>query len=251
MITAKQLYNYLSNAIPKELSCEWDNDGLMCEADGLRAIKKVLIALDITDKTISYAKYKDCDVIVSHHPLIFRPLSALNDGNPVSKKAVELIKSNISAMSFHTRLDAVSGGVNDVLAGVLGLLKVETFDIGRIGELPKPIEFEKFASEVKSALGCPAIAFVGGEKDVKKVVVLGGDGKDLAGDFLSSDADTYITGSLSYNVMCDLAESGKNVIAAGHFYTENPVCGMLKAMIEKLSDEIECEIFDSNPIKYI
>ncbi len=251
MITAKQLYDHLATAIPRELSCEWDNDGLMCEGEGNRIIKKVLVSLDITDRTVEYAKYKECDVIVSHHPLIFRPISALNDENQVSKKAIDLIKNNITAMSFHTRLDAVEGGVNDVLAKKMGLINIKNFDIGRIGELPISVGFAEFASQLKRSLGCPAIAFVGGETDVKKVALLGGDGKDMVGEFLKSDADTYVTGTLSYNIMCDLAESGKNVIVAGHFYTENLVCGKLKAMIESFSDEIECEIFNSNPIKYI
>ncbi len=251
MITARKLYEELSVLIPSELSEEWDNDGLMCMPDGEREIKKVLIALDITDKTLEYAEINGFDAIISHHPLIFKPIKAVNDQNNVAEKVIRLIKAGIAAMSFHTRFDSLDGGVNSLICSVLGLENVTKEGICRAGELKEAIPFDLFAQKVKKTLGSPFIACIDGSCDVKRVTVLGGDGKDDAFDFMASDSDTYVTGSLSYNIMCDLAESGKNVIAAGHFYTENPSCAMLSELVKGISADIETEIYNSNPIKYI
>ncbi|MBR4872828.1 MAG: Nif3-like dinuclear metal center hexameric protein, partial [Clostridia bacterium] len=126
-MTVSELYRFLENKIPKSLSCEWDNDGLMCCPDPAREVKKVLFALDITEAVVEMAIEKGCDVILSHHPLVFRPVKALTTEGGVPRKLIRLVQNGISAMSFHTRLDAVCGGVNDILAATLGLENVSAF----------------------------------------------------------------------------------------------------------------------------
>ena len=115
-MTTIELYNYLDKLIPTSLSCDWDNDGLMCCPDEGAVVKKVLIALDITERTVDYAIEGGFDTIISHHPLIFSRVSHLTQQSNTSRKLIKLVKNGISAMSFHTRLDAVEGGVNTALA---------------------------------------------------------------------------------------------------------------------------------------
>ena len=141
-MTVGELYAELENRVPRALSCDWDNDGLMCCPDADAPVRRVLVVLDITAAMVEKAIAEGYDLIVSHHPLIFSPLRAMDPGDPVAKKVIRLLRAGVSAMRFHTRLDAVEGGVNDVLAEALGLLDVEAFGpenerIGRIGTLPE------------------------------------------------------------------------------------------------------------------
>ena len=105
----RELYNKLEERIPRSLSCQWDNDGLMCCPDGNKEVKRVLIALDVTGAVVDYAKNNGYDVIISHHPFIFNGLKSVDDEGYISAKLISLIKSDIAVISFHTRLDAVEG----------------------------------------------------------------------------------------------------------------------------------------------
>ncbi len=254
MPTVHELYSYLDKLIPSSLSCEWDNDGLMVCPDKYAKVNKVLLSLDITAEAVEYAAVEGFDVIISHHPLMFKPLKNVSGDDIVSSKVITLIKSSISAMSFHTRLDALDGGVNDMLAELLGVEDVEilpgdTDMIGRIGSLEVPADPEEFSLFVKEQLGARAVNLVNAQLEVSRVALCGGDGKDLLKAAYRAGADTYITGTMSYNTMMDAAEFPMNVIEAGHFYTENQVLHLLADMVEEFDPDIEVEIFESNAIK--
>ncbi len=252
----KELYNFLNEAIPSSLSCEWDNDGLMCCPDGEKEIKRALITLDITAEAVEYAKTGGFDTIISHHPLIFKGLKSITPDTCVSAKAIELIRGGISAISFHTRLDALAGGVNDVFANRLGVKDTVTFgadgeEIGRIGELCEPMALADFAQLVKETLGAPAVLCADAGREVRRVALLGGEGGDDIAAAMAAGADTYVSGRLGYHAMTDASESGMNLIEAGHFYTEFPVCEKLRELVGKADAGIECEIFFSNKIQLI
>ena len=119
------LYNELNKIIPPSLSCSWDRDGLESCPEPLHEVKKVLIALDTTNEVIDKAIDEGADVIISHHPLFFGGLGNINALTFDGARAVKLAKSGIATMSFHTRLDALDGGVNDILAARLRLKNVE------------------------------------------------------------------------------------------------------------------------------
>lgn len=251
-----QLYSFLDENIPASLSCEWDNDGLMCAPDKSAEVSRVLITLDITAETIEYAKTNGCDVIISHHPLIFKGIKSVSEDNCVSAKVIELIKCGIAAMSFHTRLDAVEGGVNDMLAERLGVKNTSPFGvdgngIGRVGTLDTPMSLEDFAERVKSALGAPAVLCADAGREVYTVALLGGEGGDDIEAARAAGADTYVSGRLGYHAMTDAPEGNMNLIEAGHFYTEYPVCEALESLVKKADATIECIRFFSNKIRLI
>lgn len=254
MSTVQELYSYLDKMIPSHLSCEWDNDGLMVCPDKYASVERVLLALDITAQVIEYAAQEGFDTVISHHPLIFKPLKNISGEDHVSSKIITLVKNGINAMSFHTRLDALDGGVNDTLASSLDLEDVEilpgdTDMIGRIGNLKSPADPEEFSLFVKDQLGAKSVNLVNAQLEVSRVALCGGDGKGLLSAAYKAGADTYITGSMSYNSMIDAAEFPINVIEAGHFFTENQVLHLLADMIEEFDSTIELEIFESNLIK--
>lgn len=249
-----ELYKKLCHYFPEELRCEWDNDGIMVCPDSSAEVKKVLVSLDVTEEIVDYAIDRGFDLIISHHPLIFRPLSHVTEENHISRKVVKLIANAISVFSFHTRADRAKGGVNDRLAEILELVNPVPFGedgLGRIGTLNEEYELEVFADALKLALGADSIKVSDGYNTVKKVAVVGGDGKDFVADALKMGADTYVSGRLSYNVMEEAAEMGINLIEAGHYYTELPITEYFSEIITALDSDIYTEIADSNMIRSI
>ncbi|MBE6674047.1 MAG: Nif3-like dinuclear metal center hexameric protein, partial [Ruminococcaceae bacterium] len=240
-------------ALSWELRCDWDNDGIMCAQSLDAKVKRVLLALDVTLDTVEYAINNSFDTIISHHPLVFRSQKALSPLNYTQNKLIELIKNNINVMSFHTRLDAANGGVNDSLASIIGLnnVTVDPIDpIGRIGFLKDKISLSTFSENVKKQLNSPFVLY-SGENDVYKVYVVGGDGKDLIDNAIVAGCDTILTGRASYNTAIDASDMCINIVEAGHFYTEHHVCAVLEEEICSLIPDIYTEIFISNRIKTI
>ena len=255
-MTIRELFAQLETKIPKALSCSWDNDGLMCCPDAERNVRRVLVALDVTAEIAERAIEGGYDLIVSHHPLIFRPLKAVNPADTVAKKVIRLLGAGVSVMSFHTRLDAVCGGVNDTLAAALGLQETVPFGndgeaIGRIGRLASPMQLDDFAMLVKKVTGAPAVTVADGGVAVEQVAILGGSGSDDVGVARAAGADTYLSGELGHHHLTDCPEYGMNLIAAGHFYTENPVCETVRAMLLELDPTLAVDVVDSNRIRTI
>ncbi|MGN1095640.1 MAG: Nif3-like dinuclear metal center hexameric protein, partial [Eubacteriales bacterium] len=209
-------------------------------------VKKILLALDTTDKVAEYAVSGGFDVIITHHPMIFSPLRAINCLCPAARRAIYLIKNGVSVMSFHTRLDAAPMGVNDVLSEIFGLSGALPFGpegekIGRIGYLPSDIGFQELCRMVKEKLHAPHIDASGEEKKISRVALLGGGGKDFIESAIKSGADAFITGEVSYNAMLDAASRGLCLITAGHYYTEVPVLSSLAALLGKNFTDIYIE----------
>ena len=252
-MTFRELYSELDKIFPKSLSCEWDNDGVMCMSAPDKQVKKILISLDIPEDVVDYAIQNSFDTIVSHHPLVFKSQQSLSVDNYTQRKLIKLVKNDINVMSFHTRLDAVEGGVNDTLCKLLGFKSVvvdEIDPIGRIAILDMEASLEEFSESVKDKLESPIVLF-SGNNPVKKVYVCGGDGKDMIPAAIKNGADTLLTGRASYNTMIDAKDMGLNIIEAGHFYTEEPVCAALEFRISDLDSSIEVERYESNNIGVI
>jgi dinuclear metal center YbgI/SA1388 family protein len=252
MITVSELYKKLDAVIPSSLSCEWDNDGLMCCPRPDRICHRLLLALDVTEAIVDRAIREGFDTILSHHPLIFRPIGALTDDSAVPRKLIKLVENGISVLSFHTRFDAVEGGVNDALAKALGLRNVRPFgnegeEMGRIGEVD-PCTLAEFAQTVKAALGAPAVLAAGG-LPVRRVALVGGSGEYFIGAAKRAGADTYVSGELGYHRLSTATEDGLNLVEAGHYYTENVALPALAALVRDIDGEIDVTLAKSCDIQ--
>lgn len=238
MASVHEIYSYLDALLPRALSAEWDNDGLMVCENPAREVTKVLFALDVTPAVAEYAADIHADLVISHHPLIFKGIRHMNTDDATARKIMLLLKKEIAVMSFHTRLDAAKGGVNDILAELLGIHDAQSFGpggdtTGRVGTLPEPIGFEDFCLFVKNTLDAPSVCAVKGGKCIRRVAVLGGAGKDYIAAAKNAGADVLVTGEAGYNHMLDAAEQGLSVIAAGHYHTEIPFSAFfIKALNE-------------------
>ncbi len=223
MSNVKEIYSELDALIPRELSAAWDNDGLMVCPDGKREVRRVLLSLDATAAVVDEAK--DFDLVITHHPMIFRKICSVTEEQFVSKKVIDLISRGVSVMSFHTRFDAMDGGMNDILASKLGLSNVRKFGdaesptLGRIGDIA-PTDAAALSEKIKKTLLSPFVLCADSGKKIKKVAVCGGDGGDFIIPAKAAGADALVTGRAGYNRMVDAVDDGITVIEAGHYYTE-------------------------------
>ncbi len=272
-LTIRELYAALDSRIPRSLSCPWDNDGLACCPDPTAPVTGILVALDATDDAVDVAEETGCNVILTHHPLLFKGLKAVAGADVGSRKVIRMIRAGIAAMSFHTRLDALDGGVNDILAARLGLTRLLPFGdddnparapIGRVGELSEEMSLEAFVVRVKEALtvpetlggryiehmepNVPSVTFVRGGRAVRRVAVLGGSGQDDLDAAAAAGADTYVTGELRYHQLCDAPSGGVNLVRAGHYFTEFPVCAHLGDMAAEICPGVPIHIMGGTPI---
>ncbi len=253
-MTVRDIYEKLTERIPEELSEEWDNDGIMCCPDDLAEINRVLISLDVTEEVVDYAIDNGFDLILSHHPLIFKPISHIDPYDHVARKIIKLISANVAVISLHTRADKVKGGVNDCLARLIGLEDVEPLGddcLGRIGHLERETSLEEFSAHVKSALGIERMLASDAYNPVYTVALVGGDGKSYVRDAIDLGADTYISGRIGYNVMEEAAEMGINLIEAGHYATEFPVTEFFKRLINKIDPKITVETVGSYMLRIL
>jgi len=234
----------MNEIAPISLAESWDNAGLLVgKVD--TPVKKIMLALDLSLEVAEQAIEAKVDMIITHHPMYFKLPKTLAVTDAKMECVYELIKHDIAVYASHTNLDAAVGGVNDVLAELLGLTQVVAIEnpehpeqgLGRIGVLAEPLTLEAFAKEVKAALGADGIAYVDAAKPVYKVAVVGGAGSDFIEAALEAGADTFVTGDLKYHVAQKALDQGINVIDAGHQFTEMPVVSKLEQVLKAWAEE--------------
>ena len=257
-MTIRMFYAILEELYPRSLSWDWDNDGISCAPDLDAEVTGILIALDPTEDAVEAAIESGCNVLLTHHPMLFRGLKTVDGHDTGSRKVIRMIRHGITAMAFHTRLDAADGGVNDNLATRLGLTNVEPFGdnsnpagkpIGRVGDLPREMTADEFIETVKTALDLPTLVFAGCGKPIRRVAVVGGAGDDDIFAAAAAGADTYITGELRYHQLCDAPYGDINLIMAGHYHTEAPVLDALAAVCGEICPEAPVRVLNTTRVE--
>ena len=250
MTCVSDILSFVETLAPRSMKMDWDNVGLLC---GSRStpVTRVLVALDPFEHVCREAADWGAEVVVTHHPIIFRPLPNVTDETSIGRGIMTLIRGGISAINAHTNLDQAPGGVNDVLAAALGLDNAKVINprdgIGllRMGQVEEQ-SLEAFLGHVKANLGCQGLRYVNGGKPVQKVAVGGGSCADGILEALDAGCDTFVTADVKYNQFWDAHDLGLNLIDAGHFHTENPVVAVLAAKIAAAFPEIEVKISESH-----
>ncbi len=250
MATVGQIDKLFCTLAPKELSEPWDNDGIMLCKNTDAPVKRVLTALEVRENTVDYAIKGGFDLIVTHHPFIFSPLSRITDMR--YNTLHRLMSAGISVLSYHTRLDSADTGVNDTLANVLGLCDITPFGgqsgkIGRIGKINSPsgTTAKEFALLIKKELGNDSILMSGDpDKNIHTIAVVGGAGKDFVFEAFKAGADAYVTSELAHHIFIAANESGHILYDCGHYFTENLITGTIKAQLDKAFPDLYTEVFD-------
>lgn len=252
MVYANDIFQFINTLAPFETQEKWDNSGFLV-GDADKECKKIALCLDITSEMIDKAKAQNCDLIVSHHPVIFgKTGSFLKDDLPF-----KLAVNGISAICAHTCLDIAQGGVNDVLAQLLELQDVSAVCMDgvvmpRVGKLKNTMNTKEFAEFVKEKLGCDAVRCNKVDKEINTVVLCGGSGGSFMPDVIAGKYDAFVTGDAGHHNFLDATEKGLVLIAAGHFETENPVMRAVeKALNEKFPDIETVLLEQPSPIEFI
>lgn len=232
MPTVREIEQALFAMAPREGAMEWDNVGHLV-GDPEQQVARVLVALDITEAVADEAIEKNCQLIVSHHPLMncrWLPVQSVRSDTPQGHLLMKLLRHDISAICMHTNLDVARGGVNDALAEALKLEDPGPLcenGLGRIGTLLAPMPLKEFCRFACRALSCNGLRCASAGRAVYRVAVGGGACGDFEDAALAAGCDTFLTADLSYHQFLDAKGKGINLIDAGHFPTEDPVCQKL------------------------
>ncbi len=241
MPTVREIEQALFELAPREGAMDWDNVGhLLGDPDS--QVSRVLVALDITEDVADEALAHGCELIVAHHPVMncrWLPVQSVRSDTPQGHLLLKLLRNGVSAICMHTNLDVAWGGVNDILAEKLKLVDPGPLcdsGLGRVGRLEEPMDLADFVRFVSRSLGCNGVRYAGAGKPVCRVAVGGGACGDFEDDAIRAGCDTFVTADLSYHQFLDAKGKGINLIDAGHFPTEDPVC---EKLVQYVSDRFQ------------
>ncbi len=230
-MTVRDIYEFLDQYCPYGLAEEWDNPGLNVGRMN-QPVSKVFLALDPTQEAIDAAKEAGCQLLVTHHPLIFSPEKQINDATETGRHILSLAENGIAHIACHTNLDAAEGGVNTCLAACCGLEKSVVFaDLGRFGETETT--FTALKDRLKKELPSEHCTGVCAHEKVRRIALVGGSGGSLLEDAIAWGCDTFVTGEAKYNHVLTAREAGINLLMLGHYETEYIVLPPLAEALRK------------------
>ncbi|MCD7838962.1 MAG: Nif3-like dinuclear metal center hexameric protein [Clostridiales bacterium] len=250
MTTVQAVYELLDERAPFRMQEPWDNSGLLV---GRRSapVERILTCLDITPETIVEAAELGCQLIVSHHPVIFDPVKRAEDGDYTGKRLLLLAEHHIAAICCHTCLDACPGGVNDVLAELCGLTDVgqleqmgvdgqgRPYGIGRVGRLSASESLADYLQRLKQTLHPNGLRYYDAGRPVQRVAVGGGSCGSMLELAVKAGCDTFVTADLKYDHFLVAKDYGINLIDAGHYPTENPVMQRVTEWLQEAFPDVE------------
>ena len=251
----------LEKFAPLPLQESWDNAGLqigLTEAEASGA----LLCLDVNEAIVDEAIGKGCNIIVSHHPLLFRGLKTISDADYVQRSVIKAIRNNIAVISMHTNMDNARGGVNFKIAEKICLENVRFLDSrivdgveagsGVIGELPEPLCAVDFLTLVKNKFGVECIQcneFL--HRPLRRIAICGGAGDFLLDKAVAGGADAFVTGEMHYHVYFG-HEQQIQICVTGHFQSEQYVNEIFKSIIVDECPDVPVFMAETNtnPIIY-
>lgn len=236
--TVEQVLALVDGIAPFELAEPWDNVGLLAGRPDM-PVEKVLCALDLSMNVLREAEEKGVQLIVTHHPILFRGRKNLNETDGEGRLLCALVRSGIAMIAAHTNYDNASPGVNDALAAALGLSEVEVLENGMRVGVPKQTDFGSFCAAAELALHGPVRRYGDGGRRISRVAVLGGAGEDYAEIAMRAGADAYLTGEMAYHKALDAVDNGLCVAEAGHAATEYPAIYNLSRGLQTAADAVQ------------
>ncbi|MCM1394190.1 MAG: Nif3-like dinuclear metal center hexameric protein [[Eubacterium] siraeum] len=232
----KDIISKLEEFAPLNLAEEWDNVGLML-GDAESECGGIMLALDLTTDVIEQAEKEGCNLIVTHHPFIFRPIKRIVFSEAKGREIRRLIKSDINVYSMHTNLDKTEGGINAALCELLGANEFESDGVGAIFKIA-PTTLGEFAKRVANTLDDKSVKIVGNpNKAVKSVYVVSGSGGSEYRRAYEC-ADVLLTGDLKHHDYIDAIEDGFALVEYSHFSSEIIMQNILESTLKNLGVKI-------------
>ena len=223
MLTVQKVYDIINTIAPFDTQESWDNSGLLLGNPNME-VKGIHLALDVTANVIDEALANGANLIISHHPLIFSPMRRLVEGDMdyETRMVCRMIREGMALISAHTNWDAANGGMNDVLAKLLGLQNVTGEGVIRVGDLPKAIDGSTLTAQVQAALGDVVRPMGNTANSYTRVGLCTGGGSDFWAEAYKLGADVFVTGEVKHHHALAMADMGMLALECGHFATENP-----------------------------
>jgi len=242
--TVRDIYNTIDGFAPFDVIEDGDNVGLLagCMAD---EVSGAVISLDVTSAAVEYAVTQGANLIIAHHPVIYKPLYRVDFDSPVAKA----IRRGVNIICAHTNIDIAPGGINDILAERIGLADItvmpDTNGLCRVGELPCPKPAHEFARDTAAALNAPYVSYIEGRQPCRNVALVCGGGDFLFVQAAESGIDTFFTGEARHHIKLSAQEKGINLICAGHYYTENIICEKIYGLLKEKHAGLPACIYNS------
>jgi dinuclear metal center YbgI/SA1388 family protein len=221
----------VASLYPLSDAAGWDNPGLQV-GDARDPVRRVLVALDVTSAVLEEAASSPDTLLLAHHPLLMDPLRTLTPATAAGSLALRAARAGVTVAAAHTNLDAADdgAGTSDPLVALLGLTAVTPLlapaapggrGMGRVGDLPEPMELRALARRIAEGLPAPAARRIGdGERIIRRVAILGGSGASASADAIAAGADVLVTGDVRHHAALDALELGLALVDAGHHATE-------------------------------
>jgi dinuclear metal center YbgI/SA1388 family protein len=247
-MTLSEILTFLRRLAPEDSALDDDPVGLLIGGHPETPIHKIGVCLDVLPNGAEFAARAGLDLLIAHHPLIYRPLARIHaDSDPVSQAVTTLVKADVTLYAMHTNWDRAPGGINDTLADALELINVHPLGkegaavLPRIGDLASPRPLADFAHHVQTTLNCvraSALRCHASHADtmISRVAVCGGAGAFLAAEVQAAGAQAYVTSDVRHHEFLDAAARGIALLDAGHGATETP--GM-RALCHRLTQELK------------
>ena len=256
-ITLKSILSLIDEMIPTALAESWDNVGLQI-GDLRWPVKKIQVALDPTPEVIDAACQEGIDLLLTHHPLIFKPLKQIDLGTPQGALLAAAVSNKLAVYTAHTNFDRLSDGLNDILARRIGLKEISLLEnsdsdesrreinghgLGRIGRLPRTATLKNLASRLKSKLALDYVRIAGrSDLRVERVALCTGSGSSLLDLFIKSGAQVYISGDLRYHDARTAEALDLGLIDIGHFPSEHLMVEALARRLQTVLKEKKIDV---------
>jgi dinuclear metal center YbgI/SA1388 family protein len=255
-ICVADMARLMEKVAPAFLAESWDNCGLQVGALQW-PVRKVWVALDPLLSVVAAAAEQGVDLVITHHPLIFKPLRKIDLDTTEGRIIAAALKGQVAIYAAHTNLDSASDGINDELACKIGLdrltplvpakppefhdseiSKIKLAGMGRVGRLNPPRMVTQLATEIKKQLGLTKVKVAGNaDRMVEKVAVCSGSGGGMLDKFFASEADVFVSGDLGYHDARAVEDSGRALIDIGHFASEHLIVDALFKKLEQVVAE--------------
>ena len=247
----REIINSIESVAPRSAQEEWDNSGMQVGDTG-REVSSVLLTTDITEDVVNEAVMNGCQLIVSHHPLLFHGLKQVCGQTPQARVVEMAIKHDIAIYSAHTNMDSVPGGINTKLAERLGIsdsrLLTES-GLGAIGKLLHPMNYLDFIAYVREVLDCTYVRYTRAAKEMIQTVALcGGSGAEFIGEAIEQGADVYLTADCKYHEFQD-ADGQIGLIDIDHWISERHAREIFRDIIAPLGVTCIISKTDKTPIQ--
>ncbi len=254
MVTIDRIVEFFETFAPANFAEDYDNVGLLI-GDKNKKINKVLITLDADEAVVKDAVDKGCDLIISHHPLIFKPLKRVVSDDSISRTVIKLIKNDISLISVHTNFDGVKFGLCDLfldkIADTTGRCAIEgdaDNGSGRMAEIKDEKTLSEILSKIKDQFSLENLNYVGNtDKIIRKIAVCNGGGADFLYTAKDAGCDLFVSGDFKYHHARFAYENEIALVYVPHYNAEIMFCEYVKELLEKeFKESIEVCVTDKN-----